>query len=184
MHRGKKILAAAVESAGTISASMRDGASPALLKTAPLPAMGILLVAPLLGILVSLTAGRSLPLQDAINMQYVAALPAILLCVSATLGASPGRTFWRIELPLARRGLAVGALLAFARGVSEFGATSVLAGIIPGDTETLATGIDRRLSVGDTSGALALAAVSIVVGFVAVFVSERLLRRPAGEPVQ
>ncbi len=87
MHRGKKILAAAVESAGTISASMRDGASPAPLKTAPLPAMGILLIAPLLGILVSLTAGRSLSLQDAINMQYVAALPAILLCVSATLGA-------------------------------------------------------------------------------------------------
>ena len=97
--------------------------------------------------------------------------------VSQSLGASRFETFRRIELPLARRGLAVGLLLAFARGISEYGATSVIAGVMPGRTETLATGLMRRLSTGDDSGALMLALISIVLGFVAVLLSEVLLKK-------
>ena len=106
-----------------------------------------------------------------------AAVPPRRLQVSATLGASRWRIFREVELPLAKRGLAAGLLLAFARGVSEFGATSVVAGVIPGKTETLATGLWRRLSTGDDGGALALAVISIVVGLAAVLLSEALLRR-------
>jgi molybdate transport system permease protein len=105
------------------------------------------------------------------------AVPERLSQLSGSLGQSPGQTFLRVELPLAQRGIAVGALLAFARGISEYGATAVVAGVTPGRTETLATGLMRRLNTGDDGGALALAGISVVLGFVAVFISETLLRR-------
>jgi len=53
--------------------------------------------------------------------------------IAETLGASPLRVFFTITLPLARRGVAGGVLLAFARAVGEFGATILVAGDIPGD---------------------------------------------------
>ncbi len=103
-------------------------------------------------------------------------VPPRLLQVSASLGHGRWRIFWKVELPLARRGLLVGALLSFARGIGEFGATSVLAGTIPGRTETLATGMMRRLASGDDPGALALVLISLGIGFAAVFLGEALLQ--------
>lgn len=135
---------------------------------------GSVLFTPLAAVLAAATISFPLLLRHA--EEAFAAVPERLGQVAATLGASRWRVFREIELPLARRGLAVGLLLAFARGVSEFGATSVVAGVIPGRTETLATGLMRRLATGDDAGALALALWSIAVGFVAVLASERLLR--------
>ena len=106
-----------------------------------------------------------------------AAVPERLLHVSNTLGAGGWRTFWRVDLPLARRGLAVGALLAFARGIGEFGATSIIAGVSPGKTETIALRIDRMWKLGEDDQALAFAWISVALGFAAVFASEWLLRR-------
>ncbi|MDR1816873.1 MAG: molybdate ABC transporter permease subunit, partial [Puniceicoccales bacterium] len=57
--------------------------------------------------------------------------------VAATLGATPLDAFFTVTLPLAMRGLLAGAALAFARALGEFGATVMLAGIIPGETITL-----------------------------------------------
>jgi molybdate transport system permease protein len=62
-----------------------------------------------------------------------------------TLGAGPGRTFWRIGLPLAAGGLLAGWVLAFARGVGEFGATIVFAGNVRGQTQTLTLTIYEQL---------------------------------------
>jgi molybdate transport system permease protein len=62
-----------------------------------------------------------------------------------TLGASPPRTFARISLPLAAAGLAAGWVLAFARGVGEFGATIVFAGNVRGETQTLTLAIYEQL---------------------------------------
>ena len=59
--------------------------------------------------------------------------PALLEAAAAT-GASPRRTFWRVHLPLARRGLVVGAALSFAHTVGEFGVVLMLGGNIPGQT--------------------------------------------------
>ncbi len=106
-----------------------------------------------------------------------AAVPVRLSQVSWSLGVGRWETFWRVELPLARRGIAVGLVLAFARGVSEYGATAVVAGVIPGRTETLSTGLMRRLNTGDDAGALALAGISVVIGLAAVLVSEHLTAR-------
>lgn len=57
--------------------------------------------------------------------------------VSRSLGAARWRTFWRITLPLSWPGILAGAAISFARGLGEFGATVVLAGRIPGETETI-----------------------------------------------
>ena len=61
--------------------------------------------------------------------------------MAATLGAGRLRVFWTITLPLARQSVLAGALLGFARALGEFGATIVVAGGIPGQTQTLAVAI-------------------------------------------
>jgi molybdate transport system permease protein len=80
--------------------------------------------------------------------QAIAAFAAVdpqLPAAARTLGASPWRTFRRVDLPLAASGLAAGAVLAFARGVGEFGATIVFAGSVRGETQTLTLGIYDQL---------------------------------------
>jgi molybdate transport system permease protein len=68
-----------------------------------------------------------------------------LVDAARTLGSSPARTFLRISLPLAAAGLLAGWVLAFARGVGEFGATIVFAGNVRGETQTLTLGIYEQL---------------------------------------
>ena len=83
-----------------------------------------------------------------------------------TLGARPGRVFFRIALPLAASGLGAGAALAFARGVGEFGATIMFAGNFQGLTQTLPLAVyaqfDHDFSLALSLGAL-LVAVSATV---------------------
>ncbi|MGH8163167.1 MAG: molybdate ABC transporter permease subunit [Rhodanobacteraceae bacterium] len=66
-----------------------------------------------------------------------------------SLGASEWRTFWRVTLPLARRGLASLATLAFARSLGDFGVTIMLAGNIPGRTQTLSVAIYDAVESGN-----------------------------------
>jgi molybdate transport system permease protein len=96
--------------------------------------------------------------------------------VARSLGSSPARTFVRVTLPLARRGVSYGVLLAFSRALGEFGATTLIAGIQPGRTETLALGIYSRVQIGDDAGAIALCAASFVLAFAAMLVAESWLR--------
>ncbi len=97
--------------------------------------------------------------------------------VAVTLGLSRMRTFFRVTLPLARRGVLYGTLLAFTRALGEFGATTLVAGIIPGRTETLALGIYSRVQLGDDAGALALCGASFAIALTALLVAEGRLRR-------
>ena len=62
------------------------------------------------------------------------AVPSAMLEAAAATGAAPWRTFWRVHLPLARRGVLVGASLSFAHTVGEFGVVLMLGGSIPGET--------------------------------------------------
>lgn len=73
------------------------------------------------------------------------AVDPVLTDAARTLGASPSRTFLRVGLPLAAGGLAAGWVLAFARGVGEFGATIVFAGNVRGETQTLTLAIYEQL---------------------------------------
>ena len=68
--------------------------------------------------------------------------------MAATLGAGPLRVFVTITLPLARRGVIAARLLGFARALGEFGATIVVAGGIPGQTQTLAVAIYNLTEAG------------------------------------
>ena len=62
------------------------------------------------------------------------AVPGALVEAAAASGAAPWRAFWRVRVPLARRGLLVGATLSFAHTVGEFGVVMMLGGNIPGQT--------------------------------------------------
>lgn len=99
--------------------------------------------------------------------------------VAATLGASPLRVFLTVTLPLAIRGIIAGSVLAFARALGEFGATILVAGNIPGKTTTLSVSIYSDIQLGHDTDASRLLAVSVVLAFAAVWISEWLFKRSA-----
>lgn len=88
--------------------------------------------------------------------------------IARTLGASEWRVFGTISLPLARRGIVAGAVLAFARAMGEFGATAVVAGMIPRKTMTISLAIYQNIQLGQDAAALPLLFVSLLVVFVTV----------------
>ncbi len=103
-----------------------------------------------------------------------------LEAAAGTLGAGPLWRFALVTLPLAVPGLIVGAILAFARALGEFGATITFVSNIPGETQTIAAAIytDVQNPDGD-AGALRLTLVSVVISLVAVILSDLLQRRIA-----
>jgi molybdate transport system permease protein len=94
--------------------------------------------------------------------------------VARTLGAPWRRVFLTVTLPLAARGLAAAALLAGARALGEFGATILVAGAIPGRTETLAVAIYQRIQLGHDNEANRLLLLSLAVAFAATAAAEML----------
>jgi molybdate transport system permease protein len=97
--------------------------------------------------------------------------------VARTLGANPLRVFFTISLPLAKRGILAGVILAFARALGEFGATIMIAGNIPGQTSTMALEIFHSVQLGHDAHAWRLLVVSALIAFAAVWTSELLLRK-------
>ena len=96
-----------------------------------------------------------------------------------SLGASEWRIFWRVSLPLARRPIAAAAALAFARSMGDFGATLMIAGDIPGRTQTAAVAIFDAVESGNTAMANAMVIVISIVTASIVYLSNRLERRRA-----
>lgn len=116
----------------------------------------------------------ALPLYVASARQAFQAVPRRLEQVALTLGHSPRQVFCTITLPLATRGLLTGTLLGFARALGEFGATSLVAGNIPGRTETLALGIYDRIVSGKDGEAWLLASISLGLALTAIVASNHL----------
>jgi molybdate transport system permease protein len=100
-----------------------------------------------------------------------------LVGVARTLGDGPIRVFFRVQLPLAWRGVVAGALLSFSRALGEFGATILVAGNIPGRTQTLSLAIFQRVQLGHDGDAFRLVAITTVLAFLAVGASEIATRR-------
>lgn len=100
--------------------------------------------------------------------------------MARTLGRSRLRAGFEVTLPLARRGLCAAAVLGFGRALGEFGATVIVAGNIPGRTQTLALAIFSEIQLGNTGAALRLVALTVVLAFGLVWSVERLLRRTPG----
>ena len=96
--------------------------------------------------------------------------------IAATLGASPLKIFFIITMPLAYKGIIAGAMLAFSRALGEFGATILLAGNIPGETQTLSLAIYSFVQLGKDSEAYTLLGITVGLAFLFVWSSEWLLR--------
>ncbi len=96
--------------------------------------------------------------------------------IAQTLGAGRWRVFFTITIPLASRGIIGGSVLAFARALGEFGATILVAGNIPGETATLSLSIYSLVELGKDAEAFRLMMASVAIAFVAVWLSEWILR--------
>jgi molybdate transport system permease protein len=92
-----------------------------------------------------------------------------------TLGINETAVFFRVTLPLAARGILAGALLAFARALGEFGATLMIAGNLPGRTQTLSVAVYAAVQAGDDSTANVLVIVTSVTCVVILLAAGRLL---------
>jgi molybdate transport system permease protein len=93
-----------------------------------------------------------------------------------TLGAGELEVFLRVSLPLAVRGIAAGVMLAFARAMGEFGATLMIAGNLPGKTQTLSIAVYEAVQAGNDSQALWLTLVISLVCIAVLVASSRLLQ--------
>ena len=95
------------------------------------------------------------------------------------MGASEWRVFWRVTLPLARRSIFAATVLAFARSLGDFGATLMVAGNIPGRTQTAAVAIYDAVESGNTLLARTLVLVISAASMVIVYTANRLEHRRA-----
>lgn len=92
-----------------------------------------------------------------------------------TLGDTEARVFCRVTLPVAMRGIVAGTLLAFARALGEFGATLMIAGNLPGRTQTLSMAVYDAVQAGDQARANTLVLLISVVCIAVLVTSARLL---------
>jgi molybdate transport system permease protein len=100
-----------------------------------------------------------------------------LIAAAHTLGAAPLRTFFLIRLPLARAGVTAGMALGFARSLGEFGITLMLAGNLPGRTQTGALAIYDAVQAGRESDARAIALVMAALAIAILYLVNKLSAR-------
>ena len=127
--------------------------------------------------------------QGAVIAAMVAAFPLVLKSARAafeavepqfeqaarTLGLGETALFFRVTLPLAARGILAGALLAFARALGEFGATLMIAGNLPGRTQTLSVAVYAAVQAGDDATANLLVLVTSAVCIAVLLIAGRLV---------
>ena len=89
-----------------------------------------------------------------------------LACAGQTLGLSNTYIFWRVRMPACRQGILAGTVLAFARALGEYGATSMLIGYTPGRTATIATTVYQFWRTNDEAGALCWVLVDLAISTV------------------
>lgn len=131
--------------------------------------------------------------QGAVIASMVVAFPLILKSARAafeavdpqleraarTLGISETGIFFRVTLPLAARGILAGALLAFARALGEFGATLLIAGNLPGRTQTLSVAVYAAVQAGDDATANFLVLVTSATCVLILLIAGRLVPQRA-----
>lgn len=98
-----------------------------------------------------------------------------------TLGLSETFIFWRIRMPNCRQGILAGTVLAFARALGEYGATSMIAGYTPGRTAVISTTVYQLWRTGEDALALRWVLVDLAVSAV-VLLAVDLLERKEGRP--
>ena len=94
-----------------------------------------------------------------------------------TLGLSNTYIFWRIRLPYCRQGILAGTVLAFARALGEYGATSMIAGYTPGRTATISTTVYQLWRTNDDGGALVWVLINLAISAVVLLAVNMMERR-------
>ncbi|MCS7251809.1 MAG: molybdate ABC transporter permease subunit [Anaerolineae bacterium] len=154
----------------------------ALGRTSPigqaLEALGVPLVFTWRGAVVA-AAVSSLPLMIQSCRAAFEGVDPELEQVARTLGRSEWEVFWTITLPLAWRGILAGMILSFARALGDFGATLMVAGNIPGRTQTLAIAVYDAVQANDPTRAGILVALLSIFGILTLVAAQQLGRRLA-----
>lgn len=120
----------------------------------------------------------ALPLVSRTARTAFEAVDPRLEAMARSLGLSRARTLLSVTLPLARRGLLAALVLGFGRALGEFGATVIVAGNIPGKTQTLALAIFEGIQLGEDARVRLLVVITLALAFPLIFVVERLSRPP------
>lgn len=94
-----------------------------------------------------------------------------------TLGLKNSTIFWRVRMPVCRQGIFAGTVLAFARALGEYGATSMIAGYTPGRTATISTTVYQLWRTGDDTGAMTWVLVNIAISTVVLLAINLLGKR-------
>lgn len=126
-----------------------------------------------LGAVVAATIG-ALPMVVKSARAAFEGIDPTLVLAARTLGASPARAFFTVEIPLAMRGIVAGLMLGFARALGDFGVTLMVAGNIPGETQTAALAIYDEIQANREHNALAMIVVLTIIGVVPLYVATKL----------
>jgi molybdate transport system permease protein len=119
----------------------------------------------------------ALPLMVHSSRAAIASVDPTLEKAAGSLGSPPWKVVWDVTLPLARRGILAGVVLAFARGLGEFGATLMVAGNIPGRTQTLPLAIYDLVQANRMPEANVAVLLMTVVAFGSLWAVNRLEHR-------
>lgn len=119
-----------------------------------------------------------IPLMVQSSRAALANVDPVLENVARTLGASELRIFWRVTLPLARRGILAGMILGSARALGEFGATLIITGNIPGRTQTLPVAIYDAVQAQRYADAHLMVLVMTGLAFAGLLLVRRLEPAP------
>lgn len=129
---------------------------------------GIRVVQTWLGCIIAATV-ISFPLMYRNARAAMEQIDVNLIYAGRTLGMSDTEIFWKVVIPTAGPGIASGTILTFARALGEYGATSMLAGNIPGKTGTISQKIAMVIQDGDYMTAGVWAAIVMVIAFLVIF---------------
>lgn len=119
----------------------------------------------------------SFPLLIRGIMAGVASVPVELENAARTLGSNPFKVFITITLPLSYKGILGGVILGFTKSLGEFGATYMIAGNIPGKTQTIALSIFDAVQLGNDTAVFRLVLISTIIAFIGIWVTERYIYR-------
>lgn len=120
----------------------------------------------------------SLPLLVTQARVSFAAIDRDIEDCARTFGASEWQVFWHITLPLARHGVGAGLALSFARALGDFGATLMVAGDIPGSTQTMPLAIYDAVQTGDNRVILTFVVIAALLSIVFTLAATRLAQPP------
>lgn len=123
-----------------------------------------------------------LPLMVQASKAAIASVDPAVENAARTVGSTELEVFRDITLPLARRGIVVGVLLGAARAFGEFGATLMVAGNIPGRTQTVPLAIYDAVQAGRYGDARALVLLTTVLVFASILIVQRLETSPGAAP--